>query len=387
MKASGDMRPRVLHLIGSLGFGGIETWLVHMLRHQDQFSVRHELLLTKGEAAAHEPEVRALGIPIHRLPLSDGKAGWLRRFHRFLRDQGPFAAVHSHGAPHFAAPALEMAKRAGVPIRIAHSHSARSRSEGKDYPLRLRLARRFGVPWLRRTATRRIGITETAVEEIVGPDWRGDPSASVLIYGFDFDRYQGAAKRAKALRASLGIPADTPLIGNVARFAPVKNHRLLLEGFAECLKALPEARLVLVGEGPLRDEIEAHARSLGIADKVHFAGTSSDVPAFMAMFDLFVLPSFSEGLGIVVVEAQAAGTRALISETTPEEASVVDGAVEVLPLAAGAKAWGQAMARLVRLPSQDTDQWLDAAEQSRFGIRRCIDELDSIYRSELAKTR
>ena len=380
-----DSRPRVLHVIGSLALGGIETWLVHMLRHQGEFSVRNELLLTKRDAGPYEAEMRALGIPIHRLPLSEGKLGWFKRFGTLLRDFGPYAAVHSHGAPHLAAPLLAAAKRAGVPIRIAHSHSARSK--GRDYALRYRLARRLAMAWLKRSATRRIGITDLAIEEIAGPGWRSEPDCSVLIYGFDFDRYRGAGKRAKALRKSLGIAAGAPVVGSVARFMPVKNHALLLEAFAACAGELPEARLVLVGEGPLRPAIERQAELLGISDRVLFPGTTEDIPTFMAMFDLFALPSFSEGLGIVVVEAQAAGTPALVSETTPSEASVVPGAVEVLPLAAGASAWGVAMAKRLRQPPPDPADWLDQVEASRFGIRRCIRDLDSIYRSELERAR
>ena len=381
-----DTRPRVLHMLGALTLGGIETWLVHMLRHADQFSVRHELLLTKADVGPYEEEVRRLGIPIHRCLLSDGKLGWFGRFRLFLRDEGPFAAVHSHGAPHFAAPALEAAKRAGVPIRIAHAHSARSRSEGEDYPLRLRLARRIAIPWFKKTATRRIGITELAIEEIAGSNWRRDPRASVLIYGFDFSRFRRAGERGRLLRDQLGISGEAPVVGHIGRFEPVKNHRFLLESFAECARQMPDAQLVLVGKGRLRDAIEEYARSLGLADRVHFPGTTEDAAAYMAMFDLFALPSFSEGLGIVVVEAQAAGTRALVSETTPAEASVVPGGVEVLPLAAGARAWGEAMARFLRLPAPEAEEWLDQVEQSRFGIRRCIDELDAIYRSELERT-
>jgi glycosyltransferase involved in cell wall biosynthesis len=151
------------------------------------------------------------------------------------------------------------------------------------------------------------------------------------------------------------------------------------------VKQLPDARLVLVGEGPLRDGVEQQAKELAIKEKVHFPGTTEDVPAYMAMFDLFALPSFSEGLGIVVVEAQAAGTRALVSETTPAEASVIPGAVEVLPLAAGAEAWGEAMVRLLRSPRPNREDWLGQVEASSYGIRRCIEELDSIYRSELER--
>lgn len=382
---SDDTRPRVLHALGSLALGGIETWLMHMLRHQQEFSVRHELLLTRNHVGPYEAEARALGIPIHRLPLSDGKLGWFGRFRRLLADKGPFAAIHSHAAPHLAAPLLEVARRSGVPVRIAHSHSARSR--GDEYPLRYRLARRIAVPWLRHTATRRIGITDLAIEEIAGKDWREDPDSSVLIYGFDFDSYRDSGYRALALRRELGIPRQAPVVGSIARFMPVKNHKLLVEAFAICASQVPGSRLVLVGEGPLRQSVEQQVRDLGLAERVLFPGTTEDVPDYMAMFDLFALPSFSEGLGIVVVEAQAAGTRALVSETTPAEASVVAGAVEVLPLAAGAKGWGEAMARLLGMAPQGAAGWLDRVERSRFGIRRCIDELDSIYRSELEKAR
>lgn len=378
-----DNRPRVLHIFGSLALGGIETWLVHMFRHGNEFSVRHELLLLKSDVGPYEAEVRALGIPIRRLPLSEGKLNWFKRFGRLLRDEGPFAAVHSHPAPHFAAPALEAAKWAGVPIRIAHSHSARSM--GEDYALRYRLARRLAVPWLRRSATRRIGITELAIEEVAGKGWRRDPESSVLTYGFDFGSFRGAAERGHRLRRELNIPDAAPVVGHVGRFEPVKNHRFLLEAFAICAARLPDSHLVLVGKGRLQGEVQAFAKSLGLADRIHFPGTTTDAPAYMAMFDLFALPSFSEGLGIVVVEAQAAGTPALVSETTPAEASVVLGAVEVLPLASGAGAWGEAMARRLREPAPEPSDWLDQVERSKFGIRRCIEELDSIYRAELQR--
>lgn len=378
-----DHRPRVLHIVSSLGLGGIETWLVHMLRHEHEFSVRHELLLAKGDVGPYEAEVRALGIPIHRLSLSDGKLNWFGRFAKLLRERGPFAAVHSHPAPHFTAPALEAAKWAGVPIRIVHSHSARSK--GDDYPLRFRLTRRLAIAWFRLSATRRIGITEVALEEIAGKNWRRDSAASVLIYGFDFGRFLGAAERGRLVRRELRIPDDAPVVGHVGRFEPVKNHRFLLEAFAAFASQVPDARLVLVGKGGLRTEIETYSRSLGLADRVHFPGTTEDVAAYMAMFDLFALPSFSEGLGIVAVEAQAAGTPALVSETTPAEVSVVPRAVEFLPLASGAAAWGAAMKRRIAGSRPDVADWLHQVERSRFGIRRCIEELDAIYRTELER--
>jgi len=312
--------------------------------------------------------------------MGSSRRAWLRRFGAFLKENGPFDGVHSH-VYLFSAPVLSAAKAAGVPVRIAHCHTARS--QGRDQQsLRHRLRRAVAIAWLRRSATRRIGISDAAIEEIAGRDWRSDPGASVLIYGFDFSRYAGAGERARELRRSLAIADDVSVIGHVGRFEPVKNHAFLLEAFAALLDHQPDARLVLVGDGPIREAIKGRSDALGLTGKVLFPGTTEDVPAYMAMFDLFALPSFSEGLGIVCVEAQAAGTLAVVSDVVPAEVSVVPGAIEYLSLDAGAKAWGEAFDRRLGEPSLDPARSLTEVESSRFGIRRCIDELDSIYRTQ-----
>ena len=377
-------RSRILHVLASLSRGGIETWLVHMLRNRDKFSVEHEFLLTKEEPGDYEAEVRQMGIRIHKLPMAAGKAAWLGSFRQFLVANGPFAAVHSH-VYQFSAPLLTAAKAAKVPIRIAHCHTARFRG-GDHRTIRHKLRRAVAIKWLKHIATRRIGISEAAIEEIAGPDWRDDPTASVLVYGFDFLRYRDIADRAMLLRQTLGIEEDAPVIGHVGRFEPVKNHAFLLDAFSIVLRNLPRARLVLVGDGPVRDEIAAKAKALGIAEQVLFAGTSDDVPAYMRMFDLFVLPSLSEGLGIVCVEAQAAGTPAIVSDAVPHEALVVQGAMEFLPLALGADAWAGKIVEALEQAQPHQDEWLGQVERSHFAIGRCIEELDGIYRSAPTRT-
>ena len=345
-----DRKPRVLHVLASLTLGGIETWLVHMLRNRDEFSVRHEILLTRPGHGEYEDEVRNLGIPIHRVLMGKSRRAWLRSLRRFLEEEGPFDAVHSH-VYLFSAAVLSAAKAAGVPVRIAHCHTARSK--GRDHQtLRHRLRRSAAIRWFKRTATRRIGISDAAIEEIAGTAWESDPSASVLIYGFDFSRYAGTAERGAGVRQSLGIDEGASVVGHVGRFEAVKNHRFLLEAFAALLEVRPGAHLVLVGDGPVRDQTIARAQSLGLSGSVHFPGTTDDVPAYMAMFDLFALPSFSEGLGIVCVEAQAAGTLSVVSDAVPREVSVLPGAIEFLSLEAGAKAWGQAFDRRLAEPAR-----------------------------------
>jgi glycosyltransferase involved in cell wall biosynthesis len=371
----------VLHVLKSLPLGGIETWLMHVFRADQRSLVRHELLLMVEETSTYEPEASRLGVKIHKLPQQGSWLGWFRLFYRFLRTHGPFDAVHSHpsrvGGAIVAAAAL-----AGVPSRIAHQHDARS--AGPDFKsVRDRLLHKGTMVLTKMAATRRIGITGTAIEDIAGRNWRRLKDCSILLYGYDFSAFADAASRTPALRESLQLAATDRIVGHVGRFDQVKNHPFLLRSFAQAAKLDPGLRLVMVGKGRLETEMRALAEQLGIADVVRFAGATQDIAAYMTLFDLFLFPSFSEGLGIVCVEAQAAGTRVLTSDTVPAEAAVVPGAVEFMPLASGESAWARRIAELASLPLPDRDEWRHIVEQSPFGIDRCLDDLHAIYREEL----
>jgi glycosyltransferase involved in cell wall biosynthesis len=200
---------------------------------------------------------------------------------------------------------------------------------------------------------------------------------------FYHSNFRGAAQRAEELRPALGLGAGDKVIGHVGRFDQVKNHPFLLRTFARVVEADPSVRLVMVGTGRLEHEMQSFSEDRGIGQVVRFAGSTQDIAADMALFDLFVFPSFSEGLGIVCVEAQAAGTRVLASDSVPREASVVQDAVEFLPLAAGEEAWAARIVELLALPKPDLDQWLRTVEESAFGIDRCLRELHAVYRAEL----
>jgi len=378
---SGDRKPRVFHVVGALSLGGIETWLVHMLRNQHNSPVHHEFLLTKDVQGPYESEVRAMGIPIHRIPFNGSAVSWFVRARSFLRREAA-DIVHSHGSAHFTALVGAAAKAAGVPVRIAHSHEARHLGSDQQ-TIRLRLRRAIARSVIRQASTRRIGISEAAAEEIIGPKWRDDAATSILLYGFDFNGNDGAAERASRVRHELDIADDSVVIGHVGRFAPVKNHDLLVRAFARFAANVPNALLVMVGTGELQGEVEKLGRELGVADRMRFAGATQDVPAYMAMFDLFVFPSFSEGLGIVCLEAQAAGTPSLISEGVPAEVVVVPEAVDTLPIEAGPAAWASAMHKLVQRPAVGRDTWRERVENSVFGIRRCVADLNAIYAAAL----
>lgn len=379
-----DPRPRVLHLLVWLPRGGIETWLSHVFTHgANDPTVRHEVLIMRPEAGPLEAKVRAAGVPVHIVPMRN-KLGWLFALYRFLVRNGPFDVFHAHVDAIVAGPALAVAAAARIPVRIAHNHAARL--AGAEYrKLRFQLREAIGNAFSAAFATARVAISDMAMEQLAGRDWRDDPRCRILLYGFDYAQFHGAADRVAALRARHGIADDAPVIGHIGRFDAQKNHTFLLDAFALYRRTAPAAKLVLIGRGPLQDALEAQARALKIADAVIFAGGTDDVAAYLRLFDLFAFPSFSEGLGIVILEAQAAGCPVLMPENMPREVVVVAECIAELPLATGAGAWAEAMARLVAAEKPDPEAALTGVETSVFGMRRCLDDLNAIYAAELRR--
>jgi glycosyltransferase involved in cell wall biosynthesis len=137
---------------------------------------------------------------------------------------------------------------------------------------------------------------------------QGLPAAKVatILNGIDTARFGAAGDPAQARRA-LGLNGRGPVIGTVGRLEPVKDHATLLQAFRRVREAHPGAALVVAGDGPLREPLEAQARALGLAGSVTFLGRRSDVADWLGGLDVFVLSSVSEGLPLTVLEAMAAG--------------------------------------------------------------------------------
>jgi glycosyltransferase involved in cell wall biosynthesis len=168
----------------------------------------------------------------------------------------------------------------------------------------------------------------------------------------------------------------------VGLFQPRKNQAFLLQVGREILKVRPDARLLLVGDGPLRPQIEAMAREYGMEKNVVFAGQRSDVPRLMlSVMDVFALPSFEEGLAIVLTEAQAAGLHSLASSAVPAEAGVVPGGLEQLSLSEGPKPWAATLLRMLESGRMDRQIALGAIERTDFDIRRSCSKLTQMYGS------
>jgi len=364
---------KILHCLGTLDPGGVETWLLSVLRSIDRNQFQFDFCTLGERAGLYADEIEQAGAKVIRCPLAEY---WSlgSRFKRILRD-GQYHVVHSH-AHFFSGVLLRWARARGVPIRIAHSHT--SYDEYAERPLR-RYYRDLMLRWIQRYCTHGLAASRTAADELFTESWPEDDRFKVLHCGIDLTLFQDNFDKDQ-LRNELGIPLDAPVVGHVGRFVKPKNHRFLLEVAGNILKMRSDIHFLFVGDGPLRAEIETQSRDAGISNNVHFAGTRTDIPRLMrACMDAFIFPSLWEGFGLVLIEAQAAGLPCIVSNTVSVETSIFHEQMIRLPLSDDKKEWAIKTIDALTVRPVASQLATRALEQTDFCIRASSAQLEQLY--------
>lgn len=366
----------ICHAVRHLGFGGIEVWLMQVLRHLDPGKFQIDILLHDEVPGPLEQEAIRLGARIIRLPYTTNPWTYSRHFLRVLRENGPYDVVHSNfplGGFH-----LLLANRAGVKGRVAHCHT--------DEPLRItkksflrKYQSALSTHWIKRHANLGLFCSQQAARNLIGPDWHSDPRWQESPCGFDLEPFRSGVDRG-AVRAEFGIPENALVIGHVGRFMEVKNHKFLVQVAAEVNKRHPEMRLLLVGGGKLRPVIEQQISQLGLTDKVIFAGQRGDVPRLLQAMDVFLFPSIWEGLGLAPIEAQLAGVPCVITDVIPAEVTLAPALVRRLSLKDSPEVWARAVLDFAKnRPAITRAEVMQAVEQSRLNIQVNVAMLEEWY--------
>jgi glycosyltransferase involved in cell wall biosynthesis len=364
---------KILHTLGALNPGGIEIWLLSVLKSIDIKKFQFEFCTFGSEAGLYADEVQRLGAVIHRCPQSPFYSLG-RRFRKILRE-GRYDVVHSH-VHLFSGAVLRWAQIEKVPVRIAHSHTI---DDPKPHRRLHRYYRGVMQSWIRRHSTHGLAASQIARKELFAEAWQKDERFRVLHYGIDLALFQDKFDKDQ-IRKELGIPVNAPVVGHVGRFVKSKNHHFLLKIAADILKLRPDIHFLFVGDGPLKAEIEQQSRAVSISGNVHFPGSRSDIPRLMqGCMDTFVFPSMWEGFGLVLIEAQAAGLPCILSDTVSEETSIFHPRIFRLPLSKDSKEWAAAIINALSLNSLATEETLSVMEQSGFCIRQTSALLTQLY--------
>ncbi len=356
-----DYEPkRILHVVTYMGRGGIETMLMNYYRHIDRSKIQFDFLVHRDFRADFDDEIEALGGRIYRIPpMNPLKRSYWKALDDFFY-RHPYEIVHCH-LNYKSGIVLAAAKKARIPVRIAHAHTA-SMSAGWS-----KLARILMKPLIPFTATHYMACSADASTAIFGKK-----PTMLLPNALDAEALRFDAQMREEMRRTLVLGESYALL-HVGRFGGEKNHTFLLDTFAEVLRQDPDAKLLLAGDGELRAAMEAKAAALP-EGSVRFLGVRSDVPALMQAADVFVFPSLFEGLPVTMIEAQAAGLPCVKSATVTDECVVTD-LVESLPID-DPKVWADAI--LARKNTVRTDR-MDDIRAHGYDITTAAEKLSRFY--------
>ena len=366
---------RVLHVLHSMNCGGAETLLMHLYRGMDRERVQFDFLVNVPDEMFYEDEIGRLGGRIYRMPFLTKVTPpiYERNLYRFFKEK-QYSIVHSH-LETTTGLILRQAKRAGVPVRIAHSHNSRFTRTGLS-ALPENLFKAYCRTRIVPNATHLFSCSEMASEWLYG---RHAAESTLLRNGIDTAACAWNAQTRAQMRAELGLGGER-VFGHVGRFNDQKNHAFLIDLFSHYVPHDPQSVLLLAGEGDLTEQIRKQVQSLGIPDNVRFLGLRNDVPRLLQAMDCFLLPSKFEGLPLVIVEAQAAGLPCLAADTVSPMADLSAGWFRFLPLQTDT--WVQAMQEVPLIRAENAAQKVaDAGYDSRIQAER----LQQFYLESVAK--
>jgi glycosyltransferase involved in cell wall biosynthesis len=389
-RAGASRRPRrVMHIVESLDVGAVEGWLLRMLKAAKKFDVDldwtfYSVLQRPGR---FDEAARAMGARVINSPVAlDEKFKFVRELRRELR-RGKYDVLHCH---HDVVSAVYLVSAAGLPIssRIVHVHNADlhipTGSERKSVYLREPMRRICLL-----LADKIVGISNYTLDNFLSHRPRKSRRDVVLYYGIDTAPYHAPSPCRQTLRASLDLPEDALILLFAGRMVDYKNPLFLVDVLNEIAEEEPNTYAVFAGTGPLEERVRDRARWRGVDDRVRVLGWRDDSIALMRGADLFVFPRVEdvsggvgrEGLGLVVIEAQAAGLPSLLSRGIPDDAIVSTELCKVLPLSDGPKEWGARVRGMLAAPRPDRALALAAIESSDFALEAGFRNLVVLHRS------
>ncbi len=303
--------------------GGAETLIMNLYRNMDRSKVQFDFLTCKE--GVFDKEIMQMGGNVHRIPYvtESGHRKYVRDLELFFKEHKEYKIVHSH-LDKMSGFVLRSAKKANIPIRIAHSHN--TMSEGGFLS---RAYKWYAGNYVTSSATHLYACSQAAAKWLYK---HHSEKATLLNNGIETDRFRFSANTRNIVRKELNIKQDTFVLGHVGRFAHQKNHDFLIDVFAGIHQKIPNSCLLLAGDGPLKQKIMGKVYQLKLEKKVYFLGVREDIHNLLQAFDMFVFPSLHEGLPVTLIEAQGAGLPCLISNEITQEVDMGLNLVQYLPL-------------------------------------------------------
>ena len=313
---------------------GLETMLMNYYRHIDRDRIQFDFLTHRPDRSDYDDEIESYGGKMYYAPrlFPQNYPAYFRYMKNFFADHPEYVIVHSHIDSMSYLPLLA-AKKAGIPVRIAHSHNT---SLDKDFKYVMKEYFRRRVPY--------VATDYLACGTEAGHYMFGERAFKVIPNAIETTEFRFDSETRERIRRLLGIE-DQYVIGSVGRLTNQKNISFLIEVFREICRREAKAVLLIIGGGEQEEKLKGLVQEYGIQDRVRFLGVRSDVNALYQAMDVFVMPSLYEGLPVVGVEAQVSDLQCVFSSNITREIRLSDKA-HFLSLGRPASDWADYILRL-----------------------------------------
>lgn len=356
---------RIIHVMGKMNGAGVESMVMNYYRHIDKSKIQFDFIVDNDSQVVPYKEIESYGGNIYEVSPYQKLSKYNHDLKKIF-DTYHYSIIHSHINSLNVFP-LSAAKKAGIPIRIAHSHSTAAAGETAKNMVK-NILRPFSTLY----PTHYCSCSQSAGEWLFGKKISTTKGLTIVNNGIEIDRFQFNQTERVKLRNELNITGKF-VIGHTGRLCFQKNQEFLIQLIQELLILDSDAVLLLLGDGPDRQKLVSLARKSGVADKVIFLGNKADVNRYYNAMDIFVFPSRYEGFGISAIEAQVSGMPVVISDRVPEEACLTDKCT-ALALEEGIQPWVDAISGYRDDPIRKTKVTLND-----FDISTNVKQLEEYY--------
>lgn len=368
-----DGKIKIAQIMGKWIGGGVESVIMNYFENMDRTKFQFDFICDEDSTNIPYEKIKKLGGKIIIVPPYQHIFKYISTLKKIFKKNN-YQIVHSNINTISVFP-LYAAKKTGIPIRIAHSHSSSNKVEWKKNLIK-NILRIFSKKY----ANVYFACSESAGRYLFGNKTYENGKVTIINNAIDIEKFKFDLKKEKEIKDKNDIEDSAFVIGHIGRFVAQKNHSFLIDVFNEVHKIDREAILLLIGQGPLQSKIKRKVTDLKLEENVKFLGQISNISDYYNAMSTFVLPSIYEGLGMVLIEAQENKLPCIASTEVPIEASI-SNQVEYIDIEKGAEYWAQEILK----KNRENIKYKYNENRKKYNIKNASKRLEKEYIKELNK--
>lgn len=374
-----NKQKKILYFLNDLDNGGKETFCLNVNKKIIDDNYKIDYFLTLGNKEYYKNEVEKLGGKVINIKNENTPffiLNFIKIFYLINNQikKEKYDVIHIHQCKGVIS-ILIAAYINRIKCICIHSHSAFTpENDNRIIKIKIKLYSIIRNKIIKRLNPYRLGCSKEACKEMFGEKCFDNNKTKVIFNGISFEKFNKNDLNVNEIRKKYNIDKNNINLINIGRFDEQKNQIFLLEIFNELKSIRENIKLTIIGHGDLEYEIKNEIKRLGIEQWVDILPQDTNIPEILSIMDYFLLPSLCEGLGIVLIEAQAMGVQCFASNYVPEEADI--GLCEFLPLEIGAKKWAKTIDKYIE---ENKYGKIDYEKLSKYDIKNVVLELEKIY--------